>query len=158
LRKLPFFEAGRRPQEWTEWVEPGQFLLFRVDPATSALLDEDGVLVFPSLDEAREYAAARAKQEEDPAVYEIYDHSGRSGDPLARYYSRPRDASAVKRSALWRISLGALLIAIAPFFIAYDIRHELRLVWGCLLGIKFSILGIVSVTQGFLGLRSLRRA
>jgi hypothetical protein len=157
LRKLLFFDPDRRPREWTECVKPGEYLLFRADPESFELLDQDGVLVFDSLDKAREYAAEEAKRE-TRTVYEIFDHHGRAGDPIARYYARPRDAGAAKRSALWHISAGSALLAAAPFFIAYDVQHELRLVWGCLIGIKFSLLGTVSVTQGLLGLRGIRRA
>jgi hypothetical protein len=143
-------------QGW-ERLRPGQFVVFLSDARTDVVLDSDGKLagdstcipVFESMVEAE--AHAEQAVERMPSVCAaIYDHRGRSGDPLRRIYHRSiRSRFDPERSARRYAWIGGcLLVAFAIWAVIAAYSTDEHFLWFYILGVKLFVLGAVLFVRG----------
>jgi hypothetical protein len=91
VQVLRLHDPGRRPANWTEIIQPGQFAAFAKNLDTGAPSDAAGGLfrapsdvacyVFDSLHEAQTFCEASASRA--PAIgFDVFDATGRANPPL----------------------------------------------------------------------------
>ena len=143
-----------------ECLSPGQFVVFLSDCRTEVVLDGDGkpaadstfVPVFESLPDAETYGEETAAR--SPAVCaEIYDHLGRSGDPVRRIYHegvrkrfdperRARRDAWTGGSLLFAFTIWAIMI-----WLARNWSNE-HFLWFYIIGMKLLTLGTILFVRG----------
>jgi hypothetical protein len=84
---------------------------------------------------------------------EIYNHEGKSGEPIRTVYEpsvrgKYEGLPPAKRST----GIGLLLLAAATVFVIYDAKHDLRWMWGYIVGLKLAIIGGSYLVRGVAGL------
>lgn len=148
-----------------ESLRPGQFVVFLSDPHSDVLLDVEGsaageataVPVFENMEEAERYAEQSVVRLPSMCA-SIYDHLGRSGDPLKRVYHesirKHFDPARSARRSAWvgGCFLGAFVIwaVIAAF------STDEHFLWFYILGMKLLTFGTILFVRGlgyFLGKR-----
>jgi hypothetical protein len=131
---LRLFDPDRRPSNWTDIIQPGQYVVFSQLIETGASCDAQGqrfdsvehvtCLLFDALDLARAFCQAQV-QRAPQLRFEIFDATGRASGPLivithpsrtARLEGNPRGMRIRYRAAV------ALLIAAVALF-WYDYRN-----------------------------------
>jgi hypothetical protein len=131
---LRLFDPDRRPSNWTDIIQPGQYVVFSQLIETGASCDAQGqrfdsvehvtCLLFDALDPARAFCQAQV-QRAPQLRFEIFDATGRASGPLivithpsrtARLEGNPRGMRIRYRAAV------ALLIAAVALF-WYDYRN-----------------------------------
>ncbi len=158
---IRLYDPNRIPAHWTEIIREGEYCLFLLDAADRTPRDSEGrpfssgdqsVAICRSLAEAVELANTVVARHPELCA-QIYDHHGKSGDPLrviyepsvrGKYEGRPY----AKREAFW----GLLLASCGTGFIVYDARHDLKWMWGYLIGMKLFIVGGSFLVRGLVGL------
>jgi hypothetical protein len=118
VQVLRVFDPRRRPASWTEIVRPDQLAVFAKTADTDAACDADGqsfastdeatLVLFDSLDDARDFCERRVGV--NPAIqFDLYDYEGKANPPLLTIVSETR-ASALEThpAALRRRKLTAL--------------------------------------------------
>ena len=147
-----------------ESLRPGQYVVFVSNCRTDVVLGSDGrpaddetsVPVFDDLAAAEEYA--RRTVEPTPSVCAcIYDHQGRSGDPVRRIYheSVRRRFDPVRRARRYAWAGAGFLCAFVIWALIASRDNE-RFLWFYLLGMKLLVVGTVLLVRGigfFLGRR-----
>ena len=148
-----------------ENLRPGQFVIFLSDLRTDVILNDEGkpageatlVSVFESLAEAKQEAEAEVARV-PTACAAIYDHKGRSGDPVRRVYhqsvQRRYDPERRARRDAW--AGGSLLVAFIIWSIAAAYSTDEHFLWFYILGMKLLVLGTILFVRGvgfFLGRR-----
>ncbi len=143
------YDPARTPAHWLEIIQPGQFSVFVLDASRRAAAPGDpSVEIAPDFDTAIRFAEDVVAR--DPSLCcEIYDHSGKAGEPLrtvyepsvrGKYEGRPR-----ARKEMW---IGVGILAVASVFIAYDVKRDLTWLWGYIIGLKLSIIGGAFLVRG----------
>jgi hypothetical protein len=84
---------------------------------------------------------------------EVYDHEGKSGEPLQVVYNpavegRYRGRPLERRITAW----GSAVFLCGATLIAVDFRHGLAWIWGYVLGLKMLIVGTGLLVRGLAGL------
>jgi hypothetical protein len=155
------YDPDRSPAHWTDIIRDGEYCVFILSAGGRLQRDMEGrtfapgyesVAICPDLDEAVDLA--RAVVALHPVLCaEVYDHEGKSGEPLqvvyeasvrGRYEGRPY----AKREAGW----GLTLVSLASGFIIFDFRHNLEWMWGYIIGMKLFVIGASFLTRGLIGL------
>jgi len=148
-----------------ESLLPGQFVVFLSDPHSDVLLGVDGstasqataIPVFENMEDAERYAEQSVARLPS-ACASIYDHLGRSGDPLKKVYHesirKQFDPARSARRYAWvgGLFLGAFVIwaVIAAF------STDEHFLWFYILGMKLLTFGTILFVRGlgyFLGKR-----
>ncbi len=148
-----------------EALRPGQFVVFLAGARSEILLDRDGrtadhttsVPLFDSLDDAERYAEKTVASMAN-VCGEIYDHHGRSGDPVKRVYPeslrRRFDPERSARRYAW--AGGGLLCVFTIWAIVGANRSDLHFLWFYIIGMKLLTLGTILFVRGvgfFIGRR-----
>jgi hypothetical protein len=97
MQEVRLYDPNRRPSDWTELLQPGQYAVFHSDVNTDvekkadgyflAPGDESTCLVFDSLTEAESYCEAKVDQIPNLRC-DIYDHAGKSKPPALTYVNK----------------------------------------------------------------------
>lgn len=130
-------------------LQPGEFAVFLSNARSDVGLDRRAVPVFDSLPEAEAYAD-QAVSGNVSACASIYDHHGRSSDPLRRvYHSSVRSNFDPERRAkrlTW--TGGGFLAAFAIWAVYAATSTEEHFLWFYIVGVKLLTLGTVLFVQG----------
>jgi hypothetical protein len=144
---------------------PGEFVVFLSNWRTDVVVDRDGrtandatpIPVFESMSEAETYAE-QAVAGMPSVCASIYDHQGRSGDPLRRVYHpsvrRRFDPERNARRSAW--AGGCLLFAFAIWAVFAAFSSDTHFLWFYIVGMKLLVLGSVLFVHGmgfFIGRR-----
>jgi hypothetical protein len=160
------YDPLRIPAHWTELIEAGQFAVFVFDIRTHVARDADGrfcaagevcVAICASLHEAVD-CARKVVAPHPELCCEIYDHMGKSGEPLQVVYDpsvegRHQGRPFARRETVW----GSLIFLSGVGFIVVDLRHDLLWIWGYVIGLKMVIIGCAFLVRGLAGLYEHRR-
>lgn len=122
MQELRLYDPDRRPQEWTGLVHEGQYAVFHSDVHSDVERKSDGrylatgeystCLVFDSLPEAEAYCEAKVNEISNLRC-DIYDHVGKSKQPMLTYVHQSHEKSDSKRALL-----GWFLVALSvPCFV-----------------------------------------
>lgn len=153
------YDPARVPAHWTELILPGQFAVFIYDARTRVARDaEGGWLNAPSLalcgdlTEAVSFAMDVVARQPDLCC-EIYDHEGKSKDPLRVIYNpavrgKYHGLGYAKRETLW----GSITLLLGITFIVTDARRDLAWIWGYVIGVKLTLVGGSFLVRGLVGL------
>jgi hypothetical protein len=155
------YDPSRTPAHWSKIICEGEYSVFflNADNRTPRDLDgrqfsegEESVAICRDLDEAAAFGHATVARHPELCA-EIYDHEGKSGEPLrvvyepsvrGRYTGRPY----AKREAMQ----GGLIVSLGMVFIAFDIHRDLTWMWGYILGAKLVLVGGSFLVRGIAGL------
>jgi hypothetical protein len=147
-----------------EALREGQYVVFLSDCKTDVLLDSEGkqagdqttVPVFDNLAEAEE-CATRAVATTPSVCASIYDHHGRSGDPLrCVYHESVRLRYDPERRARRYTWAGAAFLCAFVIWAMIGRLDDERFLWFYLLGVKLFSVGTILLVRGlsfFLGRR-----
>ena len=127
-------DPSRNPSQWVDLVRPGQHAVFILEASTRLVCDTEGrpfsshesasIAICDDLPEAAGFAGDLVSRHPNLCC-EIYDHEGKSKEPLQLIYHRICTASTrchyAKRLTLW----GSLAFLSGAAFIAYDLSHDL---------------------------------
>ena len=147
-------DPGRRPADWTEIIQPGQFAVFAKDDETGVPCDADGnpfaspaagtCLIADSLVDARAFCEA-AVQRHPSLRFDVFDANGRTLPPILTVL-HPARAAALETSPremrkrqviAWALIAGGIpLIA----FACVEFR-ERDIILPAFLGINMVIIG-----------------
>jgi hypothetical protein len=112
--------------------------------------------IFDSREEVEESANDLISR--DPALYcEIYDHAGEYGHPLETIRDTAFQDKYFSGRARKELIGGVALFVCGVSLAAIDFHHDLRWIWGYVLGLKCMIVGISLMVAGFIGLRKKRK-
>jgi hypothetical protein len=147
-------DPGRRPADWTEIIQPGQFAVFAKNDATGAPCDAEGMpfadlsaatcAIVDTVDEARAFCVAAV--ERHPAVrFDIFDSDGRTHPPILTVVD-PSRAAALETSPREmrkrQLIAWALIAAGIPLMVfAYVKYRERDIILPAFLGINMVIIG-----------------
>jgi hypothetical protein len=158
---LRLYDAARSPAHWLEIIQPGEFSVFILDADLRIARDFNGEEFRDgefAAEIAPDFASAVRFAEELVARHpelccEIYGSEGRSGEPLRTVYEpsvrgKYEGLPWAKREA----AIGATIISVGIAFIVYDARHDLRWMWGYILGAKLLIIGGSYLVRGIAGI------
>jgi hypothetical protein len=158
---LKVYDPARTPAHWLEIIRPGEYSVFIFDAHLRVPKDYDGhkfrdgetsVQIASDFDEALRFAQAVVASHPELCC-EIYGNEGKSGEPLRTVYEPSVQGKYegfpwARREA----SIGLSLVAVAALFIVYDARHDLRWMWGYIIGAKLLIVGGGYLVRGAAGL------
>ena len=153
MRTVRLHDPGRRPADWTEIIQPGQFAVFAKHEATGVPCSEAGTpfsdpatatcVLFDSFAEAR--AFCERASERNPAVrFDVFDADGRIHPPLltivhpsraAALETSPRQMRTRQAIAWGLIAAGVPLMAFAFFQ-----SRERDIILPAFLGINFVLI------------------
>ena len=165
--RIRLYDPSRSPEHWLQIIRPGQYAVFILDAKSRGARDPEGrsfaegeasVEVTPDLIEAERFAVQIV--EEHPGLCcEVYDHEGKSGEPIRTIY-HPATRGKYEGVPLARrqTGFGLLLLAVAMVFVAYDAAHDLRWMWGYIVGLKLTVIGGSFLIRGLAGLYEHRAA
>ena len=155
------YDPNRTPDHWTEIISDGEYSVFILTAGDRMPRDMEGLpfssggesaAICADLDEAVTFANAIVARHPELCA-EIYDHEGKSGEPLrivyepsvrGKYEGRPY----AKRETAWGVTIVCCGIA----FIIVDFRHHLEWIWGYIIGLKLVIIGGSFLVRGLVGL------
>ena len=155
-------DPSRKPEHWTGLIRPGQFAVFIFDAPSHVARDlqgkpfdaaDDGaaLALCDDLPEAVSFAKELAGRMPELCC-EIYDHEGKSNEPLQTIYNpavrrKYEGLEYSKRQALW----GSLILACGVAFVVHDFMRDLTWIWGYVIGAKFMVIGGFRMGQGLIG-------
>ena len=155
------YDPDRTPDHWTELIHEGDYCVFLLEASDRTPRDMDGnafspgqeaVAICGDLDDASRLANSIVKLHPQLCA-EIYDHTGKSGEPLQVVYEPSVRGKYVGRPFAKREALrGMAILAAGIFFIVLDVRHDLRWMWGYILGLKLTVVGGSFTARGLIGL------
>lgn len=106
MQELKLYDPTRKPSDWTGLVHSGQYAVFHTDVRSDIEKKPDGhflspnddstCLVFDSLAEAEAYCENKVEQIPNLRC-DIYDHTGKSKQPMLTYVSKAHLKSPKKR-------------------------------------------------------------
>jgi hypothetical protein len=158
---LKLVDPGRVPSHWLEIIQPGQYCVFILDASVRVPKDFNGhefqdgeaaVEIAPDLASAEQFALTVVTRHPELCC-EIYGSEGKSGEPIRTVYEssvrgRYEGLPWAKRQA----AIGATIISVGIALIVYDARHELRWMWGYIIGAKLLIIGGSFLVRGIAGI------
>jgi hypothetical protein len=148
-------------------VRPGQHAVFVLDASTRAACHTEGqrltsnepasIALCDDLPDATSFAIDLVTRHPNLCC-EIYDHEGKSNEPLQRIYNpavrgKYEGLPYAKRLTFW----GSLTFLCGAAFIAYDLRRDLTWLWGYIIGLKLLTTGGFCLAHGLLGWNQHRR-
>jgi hypothetical protein len=154
-------DLSRKPEHWTELIRPGQYAVFLFDAPSHVARDCEGrpfeavegasIALCDSLSEASTFAKELTRCRPELCC-EIYDHEGKSKEPVQVVYNpavRPRyeGLEYSKRQAF----RGSLILACGIAFVVHDFMRDLTWIWGYVIGAKFMVIGGFQMGQGLIG-------
>lgn len=143
-----------RPGEYAVFVKSAKHRIARDLEGRAFAPGEESVAVCADLDEAMALANATVARHPELCA-EIYDHRGKSGDPVRLIYDPsvrgkyPGSRAYAKREAAW----GSVIATAGVCFVIYDARHDLAWLWGYIVGIKLLLVGFNFLIRGLIGIR-----
>jgi hypothetical protein len=154
------YDAVRTPAHWLDIIRPGQYCVFILDARDRIPKDLEGrsfgegeasVQIAATFDDAARFAEEVVSRHPELCA-EIYNHEGKSGEPIRTIYEpsvrgKYEGMPLAKRS----IGIGLLLLAGASAFVVCDARHDLRWMWGYIVGLKLAIVGGSYLVRGIAG-------
>jgi hypothetical protein len=130
-------------------LHAGEFVVFLSNARSDVGLDRGDVPVFDNLPEAEAYAE-QAVSGNASVCAAIYDHHGRSGDPVHRVYhasvQHTFDPERRARRLTW--TGGGFLLAFAIWAVYAATSTEEHFLWFYIAGVKLLTLGTVLFVQG----------
>ncbi|MEO7271415.1 MAG: hypothetical protein ABIX28_01710 [Vicinamibacterales bacterium] len=133
MTALRLYDPDRRPPNYTDLIQPHQFVVFASEAETGSPVEADGrpfpsaeettCLVFEALAEARSFCTDRVAEHES-VRFEVFDGRGRIDEPLLLIVS-PARASRLEGSRQMirlRTRIAILLFVAGPPLIYYDYR------------------------------------
>ena len=97
MQELKLYDPTREPQNWTEILRPGQYVVFHTNVHTDIEAKADGTpltsgeesscMVSDSLEEAEAYCESQVERIPNLRC-EIYDHAGKSKPPSFTYVNK----------------------------------------------------------------------
>lgn len=158
---LRLHDEARMLAHWLEMIRPGEYCVFILHARDRTPKDFEGrsfsegeasVEIAASFDDAIHFAEDIVSRHPELCA-EIYNHEGKSGEPIRTIYDpsvrgKYEGIPLAKRST-W---IGIALLAGASLFIVYDARHDLRWMWGYIIGLKLAIVGGSYLVRGVAGL------
>lgn len=148
--QVRLYDAARTPAHWLEIVQPGQFSVFILEAKRRAPRPGDSfVEITPDFESAVKFAEDVVARDSSLCC-EIYDHRGKSGEPLRTVYNPAvrgkYEGRPLARREMWT---GAGILAVAACFIAYDVKRDLLWLWGYIIGLKLTLVGGSILVRGF---------
>ena len=153
MRQVCAVDPTNPSGSWTGSLSSSEFAVQHFDPISNLVLGLDGklpnarnniLLVFGTIAEAEDYSAK--KIESSPAIgCLIYNSRGRLVRSIRAPTARPRPPGA--REILW----GALFLLGGGLLLYFDIRAELTLIIGVLIGGRLIFAGISYLSRGIGG-------
>jgi len=151
MREVRLFDGGRKPADWLDLMQPGQYAVFLSDPETRAGMTSDGrysgrdvpdtCLIFDSLDEAVEYCRSSVR-EAARLRCDVFDSRGKVEPPAAVFVSRAFAGTLASESKGRRLMwVGLVLIALSPPLFWLDSRADWRLILPTILGLNLILAG-----------------
>ena len=152
---LRLHDPGRKPQDWTEIIRPGQFAAFAKEDVAGAPCDPEGqrfvtseeatCAVFDSVDEARDYCE-RAVDAHPGVRFDVFDAEGRT-KPALFVVVHPSLAATLEtapgqvRRRRW---IAWVLIAAAIPLLVYAYVQETgdRIILPAFIGINMVLIGL----------------
>src|SRR5215831_6134451 len=142
---LRLYDAARTPPHWLELIRPGQCCVFILDARDRVPKNVDGrsfgegeasAEISDNFDDAVRFAEEVVSRHPELCA-EIYNHEGKSGEPIRTVYEpsvrgKYEGLPLAKRST----GVGLALLAAATLFVIYDAKHDLRWMWGYIVGLK----------------------
>lgn len=144
VRTVRLYDASRRPHDWMEIIEPGQYAVFASLLDGGAPAGTDGILttheaatcvIVDSPAEAE--ALCRHCVERQPAVrFDIFDSAGRGRPPLLTVVHPSRESSLEGHVSSRRrnVVIAGVLMAAAPVLFWIDWRSDGLLIYPTLAG------------------------
>ena len=158
---LKLNDPARTPAHWLEIIRPGEFCVFILDADDRVPKDFEGrhfrdgdaaVEITPDFDTAVRFAEAVVARHPELCC-EIYGSEGKSGEPLRTVYEASvRGKYEGLPFAKRETAIGLAVIFVASLFIIYDARHDLRWMWGYIIGAKLLIIGGSYLVRGVAGI------
>ena len=152
MDSLRVYDPDRRPPNWTDIIQPGQFVAFSKDINTGAPCDADGrpfdspeslsCLIGESLAETEAFCRERV-QLVPTLRFDVFDASGRASGPLliVVHPSRVATLEGNPRSARINMWGAILLVATAPVLFWLDWwKYDGGLILPTILGINMLLI------------------
>lgn len=159
--QVKLYDPGRTPDHWLQLIHPGQFCIFIRTAETRYPVASDGqpfpdgeasVEILDGLEAAVGYAREIVGRHPNLCC-DIYDHNGKSGDPIQTVYNAAVEGKYVGLSAAKRDTLiGLGILSVAASFIVYDAVRDLLWIWGYILGMKLTLVGGNYFVRGIAGI------
>lgn len=154
MRTLRLHDPGRKPADWTDIIQPGQFAVFAKNEATGVPCNEEGTpfpdaasatcLIVESIAEAR--AVCEGAVERHPAIrFDVFDADGRVHPPMltivhpSRAVALETSPHAMRRRRVIAWVLIAAGIPLTAF--AYVEYRERDIILPAFLGINMVLIG-----------------
>jgi hypothetical protein len=165
-QRIRIYDPDRNPPYWNRLLADSQVAAMHYDLKTGTWRKEDGdysnspeeetVLVFDSLDEARAYC--REHVEKNPSLFcRLYDRRGTAEGELEAVYARAvAEKTLGPAAARKKLGMGALLLVVSGACVFVDWRLGGPVIIGVLVGSKFLTSGIMRVVEGLSGLMDSR--
>jgi len=141
----------RIPAHWTEIIRPGQYAVFVYDIRTHVTRDAS-VALCDDLAEAVAFAGSVVAAHPELCC-EVYDHEGKSNEPIQVIYApsvegRCQGRPVARRATVW----GSVILLGTVVLLGVDIRHGLAWIWGYVIGLKLLVIGVSLLVRGLAGL------
>jgi hypothetical protein len=164
---IPIYDPSRTPAHWTEIIRDGQYAVFIYDAPTHVACDAQGecfvsgagvsVALCGDLTKAAEFARGVVGAHPELCC-EIYDHEGKAKEPVQVVYNpavrhKYEGLRYHKREVVW----GVAAISVGIPFMLYDYYREFLWIWGYVIGLKLTIVGVVLLARGLVGCYTRRR-
>jgi hypothetical protein len=152
-------------------VQDSDYVVFVADAKTGAPRDSEGqpfrdtagvrgpsAALCASMSEAEEFADSVTTRHPELSC-SIYDREGKAKPALAVVYDVSVRGRYVGRGhARRQLLIGAAFISVGVTLAIIDLRHDMRFIWGYVVGLKCLILGGTFVTRGCLELVELKKS
>ncbi len=160
MQEVALYDPQRRPANWMQIIQPGQYAVFHKDAHTEIETNSQGAylpagapstcLIFDSLEEAKKYCELRVQQFGNLRC-EIYDNSGKAKLPAAIVLN-PALAGSLEESpanSKRKIITGITLVILSvPLFI-WDWKFNWDLILPTLIGLNLIFFGFRIALWGF---------
>lgn len=155
MEKVRLHDPARRPADWTEIIQPGQFAVFAKDDATGVPCDADGApfpalslatcAIADSIEEAQAFCDAAVARH--PAVrFDVFDSGGRVRPPILTIVHASRAAAldtSPRQMRKRRAIAWLLIVSGVPLMVfAYLEYRERDIILPAFLGINMVLIGL----------------
>ena len=164
---IKLHDPARTPPHWLDSIQPGEYAVFILNARSRLATNDAGqpfrtgeasTRICPDLPSAIVFAESVVDAHPELCC-QIYDSTGKSGDPIETVYNPSEQGKYVGLPVAKReLLIGCCLIAAAIPFIVYDARHELAWLWGYVVGLKLTVVGSTFAIRGTAGIIEHHRA